>query len=450
MVYFNRILLAGLLAFCLLKCNSKGADTDLSTNESYKMSVLDIEEEIFNLLMDWLKSQNDGDFNRYRTFYSDDFHGIKRAGENEYSFKKDDWLVDRKKMFERKMVVRATDIQIVLKDTLHKITFNQDWQSTNFRDYGSKVLLVSQDKNKLLIVGEEMLESKLAGIRGDANNALNHINFFRRAGAKLLLAKELNPGNLIKTRTKCVDGNEEHKLCVQVHDYEIEKGDLEALDIAKLNMRVVLGNIKSETISYGITKEYRMVNEELLDSLPGISFDPTIFQTTYSWKGGRSKLSEFYSVLYCEADTVVRPGQWAFISEVDPIIFTKSVIEDSDLKANYYTQIERESNEENYGNENIILFEDGLRFYLVSYYSGTECGDTYYENIQLWERIGDEYHIQKELPDVPGLIFDLDRDGDIDIIYEGEFDDDPDDYLDWVAPYYYLNGVDTVFAGCGC
>ena len=51
---------------------------------------------------------------------------------------------------------------------------------------------------------------------------------------------------------------------------------------------------------------------------------------------------------------------------------------------------------------------------------------------------------------MPGLIFDLDRDGDIDIIYEGEFDDDPDDYLDWVAPYYYLNGVDTVFAGCGC
>ncbi|MEZ4945647.1 MAG: hypothetical protein R2804_08975 [Cyclobacteriaceae bacterium] len=450
MVYIHRILLVGLLAFCLLECNSKGAGNTLSKNAITAKSPLNVEEEIFNLLKDWLASQNEGDFNKYKYFYSKDFYGIKRAGESEYSFNREDWLTDRKRMFHKKMIVRATDIQIVLKDTIHKVVFNQDWQSNSFRDYGAKLLLVSQNKNTFKIIREEMLESKLANIQGDANNALNHINFFKRAGANLLLAKELHPDNLFKARVKCVEGNEDHKLCVKIHDYSIKEGNLDSLDKARLYVRVVIGNINSNSIAYGITKEYRVVNEELLDSLPGISFESTIFQTTYSWKGGKSRTSEFHSVLYCEVDTLVRPGQWAFISEVDPIIFTKSVIEDSDLRTVYYARIGRDGEEENYGNENIILFEDGLRVYLVSYYSGTECGDTYYEDIQLWERIGDTYHLQKELPDVPGLIFDLDRDGDLDIMYLGEFEDDPDDYLDWVAPYYYLNGVDTVFAGCGC
>ncbi|MBZ0244863.1 MAG: hypothetical protein K8H85_02850 [Cyclobacteriaceae bacterium] len=435
-----------LLTLCVSGCRQKGTSSTSKDELIGRNKATDIEEKLFNLLKDWIQSQNEADFAKYKSFYAESFQGVKRAGTNEYMFDKNGWLQDRVKMFKKKMEVKATDIQISYGVMPYKIAFNQDWKSENFSDFGAKVLLVNQVNNELRIVKEEMLESILSNAKGDANNALNHKNFFLREGINIVINNPLDATTLIATEMKCITALENHELCVKVHNYAVDNVSIDSLNLGFINRKVFIGNVDSSQVSLGQTKEFRVVREELIDSLPGISFSPNLFQASYRWKGGNSRFAETHSVLMCdiEYDTKMRSGQWAYISDVEPIVFTKTLIIDKGLKSNYLSAID--------GNKNvsITLFVAGNNEYLVSYREQTECGSTYYEDIQLWHAVDDSYIFMKDLPDLPMMILDLDRDGDLDILYEQEFTDDPSDYIQWESPYYYLHGTDTVFAGCGC
>ena len=66
------------------------------------------------LVKDWVKAQNDGDFDAYKASYADKFYGIKRVGPKTYKYDHDGWVKDRARMFKKKMQVIADDIDIQL------------------------------------------------------------------------------------------------------------------------------------------------------------------------------------------------------------------------------------------------------------------------------------------------------------------------------------------------
>ena len=118
------------------------------------------EADVKLFLNEWLTSQNTGSYSNYAAMYSNSFIGIKRSGSSTTNLNHDAWLKDRKKMFNKKMVVVANNPEIWLSDTTASVKFEQMWESGSYKDKGDKLLNLAFDNGKLKIAREEMLFSK--------------------------------------------------------------------------------------------------------------------------------------------------------------------------------------------------------------------------------------------------------------------------------------------------
>lgn len=129
-------------------------------------------EDLEALVGVWLKAQNAGDFPAYEKLYAGKFGGVKRAGRRTYRFDRKGWLEDRRRMFERPMVVTAAKLEITPGARSALIEFEQGWSSGKFEDVGPKRLLVVVEGEELKIAREEMLRSAIGKLKyGKASGA---------------------------------------------------------------------------------------------------------------------------------------------------------------------------------------------------------------------------------------------------------------------------------------
>lgn len=447
----TKLIVVYLSVIAIQSCNTKKSpDTkNQSSPNSTELGAgkkVNIEEVLFNILQDWVNSQNTGDFNRYKSFYAHTFSGIKRAGENEYRYDAEGWLHDRQKMFNREMNVEARFILINYHQAPFRINFQQLWQSGSFSDYGPKLVVIDSVDGQLKIISEEMLASQLKATSNNTQSALDHPNFFLREGGNIIIDKQLKPTELLKTEMACTDGLKKEGLCVYIHQYAIEDTSLDDSLKSLLGRPVVFGNINSDHIAHGVTVEYRAIREELVDSLPGIFAPVSIFETRYSWRGYDKKLTPFHFGLHFGAthDAAIRRGQWVYISDTDPKIYRRDQIKDKSVVSDYRAKLD------SIDHSDLILFTHENRKLLVSYVEKMECGDVYYEDVTLWDTSDENPLFVTDLPDLPAMILDLDGDNDLDILYETQLSEDPSIYIRWEAPNYALHGQDTVFLTCGC
>lgn len=129
---------------------------------SFAADISESDVKIF--LNDWLAAQNKGSYSDYAAMYSKSFVGIKRSGKSTHKFDYEGWLKDRKKMFSKKMLVSANFPEIRISGARASIKFEQTWESGTYRDKGDKVLDLVLEDEKLRIIREEMLFSKVASI----------------------------------------------------------------------------------------------------------------------------------------------------------------------------------------------------------------------------------------------------------------------------------------------
>jgi hypothetical protein len=109
----------------------------------------------------WVKAQNAGNFADYSALYAPEFAGTKRVGDKPTLMKLDEWLRDRKKMFERDARVVVSGLQIMRDKGELNALFEQRWSTSTFADQGAKVLTLQKTGDDLRIVREEMLSSKV-------------------------------------------------------------------------------------------------------------------------------------------------------------------------------------------------------------------------------------------------------------------------------------------------
>ncbi|WP_339813984.1 hypothetical protein [uncultured Imperialibacter sp.] len=447
---FTNFVAAGFITLIIFSCGTSPRSTEARNPETAvaevaSAAVTNIEEELFNVIQDWVKSQNQGDFEKYKSFYAASFSGVKRAGANEYKYDVKGWLKDRERMFQKEMNVEVRHLLINYHHVPYRISFEQLWQSGNFSDYGPKMVKIDSVDGKLLIVSEEMLASRVLATSNDSYNALAHANFFVREGNHITIEQELESYDLIKTTKYCPENRSGYDLCLNIHQHAVKPSSLDTSLVNLLGQQVIFGSIDSDKYSYSKTKEFRSIREELLDTLPGIHREATKFESTFYWSGGE-RFSEFHSTLFFDERPEESPtiGQWAYVSDTDPIVFQRKKITDEALVAKYYSELDSID-----GNDLVLFTTDSEKF-LVSYYHGVECGDDYYQNISLWNVMGKNRLFVRSLPDLPVMILDLDKDGDLDILYNADFSRDPLSFISWQGSNYGLQGQDTVFLGCGC
>ncbi|MBK6513858.1 MAG: nuclear transport factor 2 family protein [Polyangiaceae bacterium] len=114
------------------------------------------------VLKAWLDAQNAGDFATYEGLYAAKFEGVKRSGARTTRLDRKGWLADRKRMFDKKMVVEADDVSVVRGAGVASVRFTQTWSSGAFKDQGPKELVLVPDSGKLKVVREELFQSNVA------------------------------------------------------------------------------------------------------------------------------------------------------------------------------------------------------------------------------------------------------------------------------------------------
>jgi hypothetical protein len=119
-------------------------------------------KEIISFLDKWLAAQNTGSYSSYSVMYSERFTGIRQSGSHIYKLNHDVWLEDRKRMFKKKMTVKANNPEIMLSNTTASIKFEQILKSGTYRDNGDKILDLIIENGKLKIIREELLASQTA------------------------------------------------------------------------------------------------------------------------------------------------------------------------------------------------------------------------------------------------------------------------------------------------
>ncbi len=118
--------------------------------------------EVMNFLNEWLSAQNTGSYSDYAAMYSNSFTGVKRSGSSTSKLNHDAWLKDRKKMFNKKIVVAAKNPEVNVSGVTATVKFQQAWESGTYKDKGNKVLNLVIENGILKIVKEEMLSSKIS------------------------------------------------------------------------------------------------------------------------------------------------------------------------------------------------------------------------------------------------------------------------------------------------
>lgn len=122
-----------------------------------------LQEAAAQLLVDWEKAQDTGNFEAYQALYASKFTGVKRVGHRASTFDREGWMVDRGRMFQNEMKVTVEEPEVVVTGATAVIRLTQRWESQDFADVGTKVLVVQQEGGAAKIVREEMLESNVLG-----------------------------------------------------------------------------------------------------------------------------------------------------------------------------------------------------------------------------------------------------------------------------------------------
>lgn len=412
----------------------------------HKNEASDFEKRLYDLLMKWKMAQNKGDFNRYSSFYSSSFTGIKRVGQDTYEYSYKDWLNDRKSMFNNPMIVGATDIKIQYKEEPYKIYFTQSWESGNYADVGPKVLKVKKENGALKIIYEEMLESYIQDFSGNVSNLTEHPNFYFRIGSHLLLDTTFSKSSKITTQRICPTDHADLP-CYDLHFYSIANSIKETTKQRLLEKRAFLGNVQDSKLEEAKTSALQLKNEEIIDSLRGILAETSIIENSYSWPGGNEKFTKLTGVVQCETekDQQVKNGQWGVISEKKPRVYTKDYADDSSYEMMF--QSERSS----YPSNELLVFTSSGNELYVSYNQTEECGTVYYDQIKLWKKSKDQYELIQELPDLPVLMMDIEHNGEVGMLFESELNTNPENLIEVNFPNFGINSEgDTVFLSCGC
>ncbi|MEQ8337713.1 MAG: hypothetical protein RIA62_10220 [Cyclobacteriaceae bacterium] len=432
-------------------CSSNAGKSEKSTKNVPAIKEIPIakklttEESLFTLLSDWRIAQNLGDFRKYSTFYDPSFVGIKRAGKNTYSFHYSDWLSDRSKMFEKPFNVFTTSIKIDTASSPLKIYFEQTWTNATFKDTGPKVLHVKKSGEDYKITYEEMVKSSLQTFEGDASNITDREDFFFRSGPYLLTSENFTKSNLLTTEEFCQENYYEKILCFDIHNFSI-KEEVDNADL--INKELFIGSATSKNIDKAKVREYRVLNEELKDKLPGILATASRIDTRYSWPGFQSNITDDHTVIFL--DTESRPvhqyGQWGLLTDSKPVVYHKLDKLSSDAISTYQEVTNSSDNTE------YAIFTKGSHDLLVSYESTVECGEEFYSNLKLWEyetgiRL---FRFVKEIADMPALIFDIEGNRKYEILYKSAIELDYNSFIQFELPYYGLVDGDTVFLSCGC
>ncbi len=118
------------------------------------------EAEIRAFIDSWLATQNDGRFEDYRSLYATRMTGIRRTGAITKYMDNAGWMVDRGKMFRKKMVVEITDLKILsATSAFAMVEFVQTFSTGTFRDVGPKQIILVREYGALKVSREEMLSS---------------------------------------------------------------------------------------------------------------------------------------------------------------------------------------------------------------------------------------------------------------------------------------------------
>jgi ketosteroid isomerase-like protein len=139
------------------------------------------------LVDQWLSAQNEGDFGAYSATYAQRITGIKRAGNRETTYNREDWLADRKRMFRKPMKVEGAKRSIRTSPTSAVVRFEQTWASGKFKDVGPKQLIVIREAGALRIAREEMQASTVLSTRHGLPVELSELYFGANSFPRYLL-----------------------------------------------------------------------------------------------------------------------------------------------------------------------------------------------------------------------------------------------------------------------
>jgi len=114
-----------------------------------------------DLLTAWLAAQNGGDFAGYQKLYADRFTGVRRSGAKVRRFDRAGWMADRRRMFEKPMVVATDAVSVMAHGAQTHLFFTQSFEQGSYKDTGRKWMALERTSAGMRIVREEMLDSTL-------------------------------------------------------------------------------------------------------------------------------------------------------------------------------------------------------------------------------------------------------------------------------------------------
>ena len=339
-------------------------------------------------------------------------------------------------MFKKKMKVDLAAIMIDLNvmKSIHKVYFKQTWPSGTYKDYGPKILHMVESDGRYSIVFEEMLDSKEVLIANETSNVFDREDFFIRSGNLIFSDHIFNKGELIDSNVFCLNMETQYDAC---YSQEIFSTIVDSNSYDLFRTKIIIGDIYSNEVWKSEMTLPVFVSDEIYTELPGLYEESDIFDVSFSFFGVTDK-----KAILCELEEIsFGKGQWALISNTLPKVFNKEYAENINEFLNKY---------DNESEVNAVHFYDANLDYFVSYNVNEECGDQVKDNVKLWYQDNDSLVFMSELPDLPAMILDLDLDGDLDMIYERQFDYDPYNQIKVQFPYFQKIDGDTVFIGCGC
>ena len=133
---------------------------DETTNENVETADQSIskltDKDVQNLIKFWENAQDAGDFEGYRNCYAKPFKGVKTVSKSSREYDYDEWMNDRRKMFDKAvgLDVEIKNLQISITGETATAEFEQYHRSKNYSDWGPKVFKVKQTPAGAKIVYE--------------------------------------------------------------------------------------------------------------------------------------------------------------------------------------------------------------------------------------------------------------------------------------------------------
>ncbi len=120
-----------------------------SENGQYRPPLqLSPDKKIEKLIFSWKNAWEQLNFSDFIAFYSKSYHGDSRDFNAYYKYKE--------KTFQNlsKIKVNLNNIKIEKKDSHYIVTFDQDYWTPSYKDYGKKTLIFQKEEEKYKIISE--------------------------------------------------------------------------------------------------------------------------------------------------------------------------------------------------------------------------------------------------------------------------------------------------------